>query len=459
MIETISKKRLFISLIMILYLKQGASCHESYVLSFQTDIVGSFEAATDSWIEFSAPISSTKEFTLCHWLKIKYFGLNRGACTWAYCTVAMNNANEYPKCTQICLDVDLKTANRNLKFNGWAWIQLKKTKLPFSKPLDNYHHRTWFHLCWSLSTISGISKFYFNGNKMQEDQFESTANDWALYGSDKKLMTSLIFGQEPDSFRGEFDKEQAFLGSLSEFNIWNYTINDDEILQMAKCKKLPQGNIVSWKESSWTLNAVGKRNIVGISEFCEEKPEYFIFPKKVRYPEARKLCEIHGGSLALPRSDNDSDAILNVVSKHQKTCLGTKVLQQNPAVWIGAKRFNYTWYEIGKSISYESVGSRINYTKISTEIRYENTKCTYIRNDGAWIDIHGDFGCFLTSLCTVCEITNKNQPVFTLIGFCDVSDIDWDYYIWILMSNIRLKDTRDIRKRILCMTMIPKVGK
>lgn len=425
MIETISKKRLLISLIMILYLKQEASCSESYELSFQTEIVGSFEATTDSWIEFSAPISSTKEFTVCHWLKIQYFGFNRAACIWAYCTVA--NIEEYPKCTQICLDGDLRTANRNLKLNGW--IQLEKTKPHFSKPFDNYHHRTWFHLCWSLSTISGISKFYFNGIKIQEDQFESTANDWALYGSDKKLMTSLIFGQEPDSFRGDFDKEQAYLGSLAEFNIWNHTIKDDEILKMSLCKKSPQGNIVSWKESSWTLNAVGKRSIVKISELCEENPQYFIIPKKVRYPEARKLCEIHGGSLALPRSDNDADAILNVVSKHQNTCLADGILPENPAVWIGAKRFNYTWYEIGKSIAYESVGYRINYTKISTEIRYENTKCAYIRNDGSWIDIAGDFGCYLTSLCTVCEITNKHQPVFTLIGLCDVSDIDWDYYL------------------------------
>ena len=49
------------------------------------------------------------------------------------------------------------------------------------------------------------------------------------------LNTSLIFGQEPDSFRGGFDKAQAYIGDLAEFNIWDTILERDFIEDMAKC--------------------------------------------------------------------------------------------------------------------------------------------------------------------------------------------------------------------------------
>ena len=84
-------------------------------------------------------------------------------------------------------------------------------------------------------------------------------------------------------------------------------------MKIARCQKLLQGNIVSWNESNWIFNSVMKIKGVKTSDFCIKKPKYIIFPEKVRYPEARKICEVHGGSLALPRSEDESKDILNVV--------------------------------------------------------------------------------------------------------------------------------------------------
>ena len=103
---------------------------------------------------------------------------------------------------------------------------------------------------------------------------------------------------------------------------------------------------------------------VKTSDFCIKKPKYIIFPEKVRYPEARKICEVHGGSLALPRSEDESKDILNVVLEHEEACLGKNISPEDAAVWIGAKRFNFTWYEIGDSIAFESIGPPLNYTKV-----------------------------------------------------------------------------------------------
>ena len=70
---TIAQYKLLLALHMATFQTQETRGNETYVVSFQEEIEGSFAAKTDTWIEFATPISSTKEFTVCHWLKIKFF--------------------------------------------------------------------------------------------------------------------------------------------------------------------------------------------------------------------------------------------------------------------------------------------------------------------------------------------------------------------------------------------------
>ena len=76
--------------------------------SFQTDIKSNNLATTDVWIEFSAHIPQTKEFTVCHWIKIKFYNSGNAAHLWAYCTV------ETPGQDMKCLQVSLQSADYNL---------------------------------------------------------------------------------------------------------------------------------------------------------------------------------------------------------------------------------------------------------------------------------------------------------------------------------------------------------
>ena len=102
----IAHYKLLLALYVTIFLKQETSGNETYVLSFQEEIEGSFAAKTDTWIEFATPISSTKEFTVCHWLKIKFFGMNLAACTWAYCIIDLTNTTDEMECTQLCFAGD-----------------------------------------------------------------------------------------------------------------------------------------------------------------------------------------------------------------------------------------------------------------------------------------------------------------------------------------------------------------
>ena len=101
------------------------------------------------------------------------------------------------------------------------------------------------------------------------------------------------------------------------------------------------------------------------------------------------------------------------------------------AIWIGAKKFDFKWYESGDSMSVESIGGPLDYTKVRQSTTYQSTKCTYIRNDGAWMD--GLRECTLVSLCTVCQF--KRQPLLTVKGICYSGEVDWNFYLIINARN------------------------
>ena len=129
------------------------------------------------------------------------------------------------ECLQVCMIAVRRTLNRNLqisrtiKLNGYDNVNSKKIELKY------YRHRTWTHLCWSFSAITGESKYYHDGNVVGIEQLNVTSDDLALKASNEMHEYALIFGQEQDIIRGGFEEAEAFLGRLSEFNIWNFTLS------------------------------------------------------------------------------------------------------------------------------------------------------------------------------------------------------------------------------------------
>ena len=199
----------------------AASGTQTFMTSFQSNIKDNTLASSDVWIEFSNQIPQAKEFTVCHWIKLKFYNSAIAACLWSYCTV--ENSGDKMDCLQVCIISASHTLNRNLMFqrsvklSNQERINLRPIELPY------YRHRTWTHLCWSYSAQTGESKYYHNGAIFDKERLNVTNDDVALKGSSDMHDFALIFGQEQDKIRGGFEKGQAYLGDLSEFNIWNHT--------------------------------------------------------------------------------------------------------------------------------------------------------------------------------------------------------------------------------------------
>ena len=143
----------------------------------------------------------------------------------------------------------------------------------------------------------------------------------------KRSGTPLRNSQEPDNIRGGFDNHQSFLGDLSELNIWNYTLSEVDIMKMATCKIWLKGNIVSWEKSNLILKNVVLTDLLDPPTLCLKHHQYVIFPEKVPYPEAMGICEIHGGSLAAPKSEEENNKIIHIVFKHKKACIEKEKLE------------------------------------------------------------------------------------------------------------------------------------
>merc|ERR1712051_896720 len=84
-----------------------------FMASFQTDLKISSAPSENVWIEFLDEIRPSTEFTICHWINIKFYNIGIAACLWSYCTVERQGIQM--ECLQLCLRDIHSTTNRNLK--------------------------------------------------------------------------------------------------------------------------------------------------------------------------------------------------------------------------------------------------------------------------------------------------------------------------------------------------------
>ena len=393
---------------------------QSFVVSFQSESDGAMNPSDNEWIEFSNNITASMSMTACLWIKVRHFNRNIAVMLWSYCINPKNN--EEMECLQMFLEGDESTANRNLIFKGY--IPNHQLYAVFEVKLPLFQHRTWGHFCWSSSTIDGRNKLHYNGKLIGDRIINSSSARNIFHDSLKEQNAALIFGQEPDTLRGGYNKFQAFIGDLTGFNIWSYILNDTDIKDMSTCQTWGKGNMVSWEKGDIQRHNVSFKSLLSTKSLCTLEKKYFIIPKKVLYSNAHDQCVVHGGKLVVPRSEEESGEILNIVNKHKKQCdsHSKKHDELGPSVWIAATKFEGKWYEVGSDNTPSNI---LNYSNWEYPSLEGNKKCALLLSNGLWKQ--GGHECNYGALCAVCSITDT--PVFTLKGICIDGDIDYNYYM------------------------------
>ena len=108
----------------------------TFVVSFQSS--GGW--STEEWVEFDKPIPLLKQFTSCHWEKIRYFSSDIMT-VWSYC-IASKIDNSDVNCTQLYSSGNGTTIDQQLVLTSWVNGGGEEIEINIAE----YRHRTWNHI-------------------------------------------------------------------------------------------------------------------------------------------------------------------------------------------------------------------------------------------------------------------------------------------------------------------------
>ena len=382
------------SFLMIETLILAACLHTTYSQeSFQLSFQKSGSLSSEEWAEFTGTIPHLSAFTSCHWEKLDYFNFKYHY-VWNYCTI--KSISDNIDCIQFSYSRDVLTAGRGVDvLISFGSGNNQHITIP------TFHHRTWNHFCWTYDSNFGENKIYLNGMLVGRVLFEIKRE---ALGSSEAFGNSFFIGQEPDAFRGKYDKLQAYRGNISELHFWDHVLKAEDILQIGQCQKRGRGNVISWERKDFKLYNVTAYNVKNISTFCVPEERMLIFPEKYSFPSAVALCKAHGGYLFTPRDQKMNHQFLAEVSPYQSECEDEA---SGNVAWLGATTKN-------SEILMKDLTGHLttgNFTNWRSPPFTKDNKCTYMRNDGKWL---AHDSCSGMELCPVCGFLGT--PIFTLKG-------------------------------------------
>ncbi|KAM4690034.1 C-reactive protein-like [Rhinophrynus dorsalis] len=103
----------------------------------------------------------------------------------------------------------------------------------------------WKHTCVSWDSTTGIVQLWVNG-KLYPRRV-------ARKGYVINEKTSIILGQEQDSFGGGFDANECFKGEITDIHMWDFVLTPDDIHKALFNNRNLNGNIISWRSLQFEL--------------------------------------------------------------------------------------------------------------------------------------------------------------------------------------------------------------
>ena len=128
--------------------------------SFAVELQSSGEWSKDQVIKYQGNIEELKEFTICYWERNKYFS-HDSSTIWSYCFIENKNDTDW-KCVQLYYRGNRSLANTEVNFRGYfyGWT---KNSINIIFPTIAFRHRSWNHVCWSYSSLTGKNRLFYNG--------------------------------------------------------------------------------------------------------------------------------------------------------------------------------------------------------------------------------------------------------------------------------------------------------
>uniref|UniRef100_G1PY04 Neuronal pentraxin 2 n=1 Tax=Myotis lucifugus TaxID=59463 RepID=G1PY04_MYOLU len=119
----------------------------------------------------------------------------------------------------------------------------------------------WHHICVTWTTRDGMWEAFQDGEKL------GTGENLAPWHPIKPGGV-LILGQEQNGVLRGHRATQAFVGELSQFNIWDRVLRAQEIVNIANCSTNMPGNVIPWVDNNVDVFGGASK---WPAETCEER--------------------------------------------------------------------------------------------------------------------------------------------------------------------------------------------
>ncbi|XP_076372910.1 C-reactive protein 1.1-like [Tachypleus tridentatus] len=98
----------------------------------------------------------------------------------------------------------------------------------------------WYHVCAVWSGADGSNKIFLNGEQCSQTQPLKPGHRILGGGT-------VVIGQEQDKPGGGFESSAAWEGELTDLQVWNEALTEEQIKKIAPCDEPhPRGNLLSW---------------------------------------------------------------------------------------------------------------------------------------------------------------------------------------------------------------------
>ncbi|KAJ7385075.1 Neuronal pentraxin-1 [Desmophyllum pertusum] len=99
----------------------------------------------------------------------------------------------------------------------------------------------WHHICFTWSSANGDYEFFKDG--------VSVGSGSGLHsGGHITSGGTTVIGQDQDTVGGDFDADQAFVGALTQVNVWGTVLSASDIKAQASTCHISQGSVNWWSQ-------------------------------------------------------------------------------------------------------------------------------------------------------------------------------------------------------------------
>ncbi|XP_041447164.1 pentraxin fusion protein isoform X2 [Xenopus laevis] len=103
----------------------------------------------------------------------------------------------------------------------------------------------WNHLCLTWESKYGRTEFWLNGRRSATKVYhqKNTVRSGGI----------VLLGQDQDSYGGDFDKTQSFVGQIKDLKMWNKVLPLRSLKSLFKGREIGNGNIFDWSSLSYSM--------------------------------------------------------------------------------------------------------------------------------------------------------------------------------------------------------------